>query len=203
MAFLNNLANLVLIPLITFFLLKDKDQFLTVFSNLLPEAHRPTWATVLSRIDRMLAAYFRGTAIVGLVTAVVSFIGFALIGMPYAVLLSIIRGVGILVPYLGFVISIIPPLILAALSPDPWMMVLGVAILFAVTELLQGFVLVPTIIGSAIDLHALTVLLAILVGGTTLGLWGIILALPAAAIIKILITEGAAARRASGDIDAS
>ena len=100
-------------------------------------------------------------------------------------------------------ISIIPPLILAALSPDPWMMCLGVAILFAVTELLQGFVLVPTIIGSAIDLHELTVLLAILVGGTTLGLWGIILALPAAAIIKILITEGAAARRASGDIDAS
>lgn len=67
-------------------------------------------------------------------------------------------------------------------------MPLGVAILFAVTEVLQGFVLMPTIIGSAIDLHELTVLLAILVGGTPLGLWGIVFALPAAAIIKITLT---------------
>jgi predicted PurR-regulated permease PerM len=74
-------------------------------------------------------------------------------------------------------------------------MILGTVILFAVTEVLQGFVLTPIIIGSAIELHELTVLFAILVGGTTLGLWGIILALPAAAIIKILATEALLVRQ--------
>lgn len=194
-AFLTNLANIVLIPLIAFFLLKDKIAFLTGFQDLFPTAHQVTWERALRRIDRMLAAYFRGTAIVGVAITIVSLIGFTVIGMPYALLLSVIRGVGILIPYLGFVISIIPPLVLAALSSDPWMMILGTVILFAVTEVLQGFVLTPIIIGSAIELHELTVLFAILVGGTTLGLWGIILALPAAAIIKILATEALLVRQ--------
>ncbi len=193
--FVSNVANLVLIPLITFFFLKDKDRFLRSFHDALPLAHRPTWEKALARIDRMLAAYFRGSAIVGLIIAIVSFVGFLLIGMPYALLFSLVRGIAILIPYLGFVVSIIPLLILAAVSPDPLMMFLGVVILFAATEFLQGFVLTPIIIGNAIDLHELTVLLAIFVGGMALGLWGIVFALPAAAIIKIVLTEALAARR--------
>lgn len=187
--FITNLVNIVLIPLIAFFLLKDKSAWLAGFYSLLPDARRDDWERVVDRINRMLAGYFRGTAIVGVVITVVSFIGFTIIGMPYALLLSVIRGIGILIPYVGFVFSIIPPLILAAISEEPWTMVIGIAVLFAATEFLQGFVLVPIIVGNAVDLHELTVMFALLVGGTLFGLWGIILALPAAAMIKIIAVE--------------
>lgn len=187
--FITNLVNIFLIPLIAFFLLKDKSAWLAGFYSLLPDARRDDWERVVDRINRMLAGYFRGTAIVGVAITVVSFIGFTVIGMPYALLLSVIRGIGILIPYVGFVFSIIPPLILAAISPEPWAMVIGIVVLFAATEFLQGFVLVPIIVGNAVDLHELTVMFALLVGGTLFGLWGIILALPAAAMIKIIAAE--------------
>lgn len=187
--FLTNLVNIILIPLIVFFLLKDKDAWFDGLYSIIPARSRPAWERVMDRINRMLAGYFRGTAIVGVVITIVSFIGFTVIGMPYALLLSVVRGIGILIPYVGFVFSIIPPLILAALSNDPWVMVIGIVVLFAATEFLQGFVLVPTIIGNAIDLHELTVMFALLVGGMAFGLWGIILSLPAAAMIKIIAVE--------------
>lgn len=181
------LLYLVLVPVLVFFLLKDKKQLLAWFASLLPR-ERTLAERVWQEMDRQIGNYVRGKfaeiVIVGLVTYVV----FALMGLQYAMLLAVLVGLSVIVPYIGAVVVTFPVLLIAVFqwgwSADFAYLMLA----YAIIHTLDGFVLVPWLFSEAVNLHPIAIIVAILMFGGIWGFWGVFFAIPLATLVKVLIT---------------
>lgn len=142
---------------------------------------RPFWGII---INWKISQYIRGQITVAFFVGLMFWIGFAIIGLEYAVLLAILAGVLNLVPYLGSFIAMIP-IVLVALVASPFMLV-KVLIVFAVEQLLEGRIIQPLIIGSSLKIHPVTIIIVLLTAGKLFGIPGVILGIPAYAVLKII-----------------
>jgi len=181
------LGYVVLTPVLGYYLLRDYDRITERVRELIPPRKRPTWTAFLAEYDTLLSRYLRGqlltAAVVGVLTALLLWI----VRFPYAGLVGAVAGVFNLVPYLGLVVSLVPALLIALLSGSVLVSLLKIAIVFAVVQILEGSVLSPRIVGGSVGLHPVWVILALAVGGFFLGLVGLLLAVPAAVLIKLLL----------------
>lgn len=187
MAILQWLANLVLVPVLTFYLLRDWDLIVARFRELLPRRYAQKLTTLSLECDEMLAAFVRGQLMVMLALATIYTIGLALIGLEFALLLGVVAGIVSFVPYLGLIVGIVLAGAAAFFQFHEWLPVLMVAGVFGIAQMIEGMVLTPRFVGERIGLHPVAVLFAVMAGTQLFGFTGILLALPVAAVIMVLL----------------
>lgn len=177
--------NLILIPVVTFYLLCDWERLMRGVKGILPRSAAPTIIRLSKECDLVLGAFFRGQLLVMLFIAVFYSIGLSLIGLNIGIILGIILGIISIVPYLGVVIGVASASIAAYVQFRYFQPVFFVWILFLVGQLVDSFFVTPHLVGDRIGLHPVIVIFAILAGGSLFGFLGVLLALPIAAVIMV------------------
>ena len=178
--------SLFLIPILTFYLLRDWDTIMAHIGALIPSQQRETVVRLATETDEVLGAFLRGQLMVMFSLAVIYSAGLALAGVPFAVAIGVVSGLVSFVPYLGFVFGIALALLTVALEPQLWQIV-GVFATFAIAQMIEGSILTPKLVGDRIGLHPVIVIFAVAAGGQLFGFFGILLALPAAAVLSVLV----------------
>ncbi|MTD31466.1 AI-2E family transporter [Planomicrobium sp. YIM 101495] len=185
--FLLNLAVvLIVVPFILFFLLKDDDKFIPATIKYLPEDRRPEGEKLMRDVDKTLSDYIVGQVTVALIVGVLMYIGYLIIDIDYALALAIFAMFLIIVPFLGPLIGIMPALAVSLMNGD-WFMALKVVIVLLVVQQLEGNLITPNIMGSRLNIHPLTIILLLLVAAALYGFVGILVAIPAYAVLKTLL----------------
>lgn len=181
---LSQLLNLVLLPFISFYLLKDFPVILKKCLSAFPGEQREVIGEYFGRVDDVVGSYLRGTLIVAVVQAALTTAGLLVLGIQYAVLLGILTGVLNLIPYVGFYTSLVFAIMAAFLSGDPMVLkVVSVIILYLVLNFVETTVWSPKIVGSKVGLHPVVMILSFVVFGYFLGFVGLIIAIPATALL--------------------
>ncbi len=179
--------NLVLVPVVTFYLLRDWDKLIDGIQNLLPRRHEPLISRLSSQIDDVLGAFIRGQLVVMLALGMIYAIGLWAIGLDLAIIIGLIAGLLSIVPYLGTFVGVVAALIAALFQFQDIVHLLLVAGVFVIGQTLEGMVLTPKLVGDQIGLHPVAVIFAVLAGGQLAGFLGILLALPVAAALNVLV----------------
>lgn len=180
------LVLLVLIPVLVFFLLKDKRLLIDWFKAYLPtERHLVT--SVWAEVEAQIANYVRGKAGEIVIVGAVSYITFVALGLQYAALLATMVGFSVLIPYIGAAV-ITAPIAFVAYFQWGWSWEFGqVMIAYAIIQALDGNVLVPLLFSEALNLHPVAIIVAILVFGGLWGFWGIFFAIPLATLVQAVL----------------
>ena len=181
------LTNLVLVPVVAFYLLRDWDRLVATIDRMLPRSIQPTIAHLARESDAILGAFVRGQLLVMLALGAFYGSGLAVMGLSVGPLIGMVAGLLSFVPYLGFIIGFVAAIIAALVQFGDWAHVLMVCGVFVVGQLLEGYVLVPKLVGDKIGLHPVAVIFAVMAGGYLFGFLGVLLALPAASVILVLL----------------
>ena len=187
MALVALLANLVLIPVVTFYLLRDWDKLLNSIHDLLPRVWETTVVKLVKESDVVLGAFLRGQLLVMLALACIYSMGLWWVGLELALIIGLVAGLVSFVPYLGFIIGILLAGTAAMMQFHDPVYLLLVAAVFGVGQALEGMLLTPMLVGDKIGLHPVAVIFAVMAGGTLFGFVGVLLALPVAAIVMVLL----------------
>ena len=179
--------SLFLIPILTFYLLRDWDWIIERIAALIPSAQRNTVFLLARETDDVLGAFLRGQILVMFALSLIYTLGLSIVGVKYAIAIGVVAGLVSFVPYLGFVFGIGLAGITVVLEPEPLLRLLGVIATFTVGQLIEGSLLTPKLVGDRIGLHPVIVIFAIAAGGQLFGFFGILLALPAAAVLSVLV----------------
>jgi len=179
--------NLILIPVVTFYLLCDWTKFVKGIQNLLPRNIEPTAMKLLSECDEVLSAFFRGQLLVMLALSVMYSISLTLIGLQISLIIGIIAGLASIVPYLGFIVGVSIATVAALIQFHSFSSVLLVWAIFVIIHAIENMFLTPTLVGTKIGLHPVAVIFAILAGGCLFGFFGVLVALPVAAVIMVFL----------------
>lgn len=179
---------LVLVPLLVFFFLKDKDEMTSWVMSFLPE-ERPFIDTVLGEMNVQISNYVRGKAIEILIVGGVTYIALVIMGVQYAALLGLLVGLSVVIPYIGATIVTIPVALVAYFqfgwgSEFAWVM-----IIYGLIQAVDGNVLVPLLFSEAVNLHPVAIITAVLVFGGLWGVWGVFFAIPLATLVKAMMTS--------------
>lgn len=179
--------NLLLIPVVTFYLLRDWDTLIGHARDLLPRRYEPTIVRLAREANEVLSAFLRGQFSVMLVLGAIYTMGLWLVGLHLAMLVGMTAGLISFIPYMGAIVGILSGCVAAIVQfGDVWS-VLPVLAVFAVGQLLEGTVLTPKLVGDRIGLHPVAVIFAVLAGGRLFGFLGVLLALPVASVVMVLI----------------
>ncbi|MBT2116050.1 AI-2E family transporter [Dyella sp. LX-66] len=181
------MTNLVLIPVVAFYLLRDWDRLVAWVDNMLPRSIEPTIAHLARESDLVLGAFVRGQLLVMLALGIFYGAGLSLLGLSVGPLIGMVAGLLSFVPYLGFIVGFGSALIAVLVQYGDWTHVSLVVVVFVIGQLLEGYVLVPRLVGEKIGLHPVAVIFAVLAGGYLFGFLGILLALPAASVILVVL----------------
>lgn len=179
--------NLVLIPVVTFYLLRDWDRLTARLAVLVPRTGAPTVTRLTRECDEVLGAFLRGQLLVMVSLAILYSLGLSLIGLDSAVAIGVIAGLLSFVPYLGVITGVVLALLAALLQGQGWALPVEVIVVFIIGQMLSDFVLTPRFVGERIGLHPVLVIFAVLVGGELFGFTGVLLALPVAAAGTVLL----------------
>ncbi|HSJ09943.1 MAG TPA: AI-2E family transporter [Longimicrobiales bacterium] len=194
---LSLLGFVVLVPVLVIYLLRDFDHMIVRAGELVPKDRREGWLGFMREYDGLLSRFLRGQVIAASIVGVMTWLGLWIAGVPYSGLVGAIAGVFNLVPYLGLVVSIGPVLIIALISGSFLTIVVKAGIVFAIVQGIDGSITGPRIVGSSVGLHPVWVLLALAVGSSLFGFVGLLVAMPAAVLIKLLLREAVVRYRAS------
>ena len=186
-ALLGWVANLVLLPVLTFFFLRDWDLFVERAAALVPRDH----AVVASRLARessdVLGGFLRGQLLVMLALGVLYAVGLIAVGLDLGILVGVLAGLLTFVPYLGPTTIVVLGGVAALVQFGDWQHLAGVGAVFAVGQVVESYWLTPKLVGDRIGLHPVAVIFAVLAGGTLFGFLGMLLALPVAAVANVLL----------------
>jgi len=191
-------ANLVLIPVLTFYLLRDWDNLVAGIHALLPRSIEPTVSGLARESDEMLGAFLRGQILVMAGLSAIYTSGLMLVGLDFALLIGLFAGLVSFVPYLGLIIGILFAGIAAIMQFKGVDMLPWVVLVFVVGQLVEGMFLTPKLVGDRIGMHPVAVIFAIMAGGQLYGFFGILLALPVASVVMVLVRHALLRYRASG-----
>lgn len=187
LALLGLIANIVLIPVLTFYLLRDWDVMVQQIRELFPRRLEPHLLRLARESDQVLGAFLRGQLTVMVCLGTVYALGLWIVGLDFALLIGMIAGLVSFVPYLGFIVGIVLAGIAAYVQFQELLPLLWVAMVFGLGQTLEGMLLTPLLVGDKIGLHPVAVIFAVLAGGQLFGFVGILLALPVAAVIMVLL----------------
>lgn len=181
------LANLVLIPVVFFYMLRDWDVMIAKLNRLLPRDVESKVSLLTQECDEVLGAFIKGQFMVMLALGIVYSIGLWLVGLELALILGMLAGLASIVPYMGFIVGIIATAIAAMVQFNDPSILIWVTLVFAVGQALEGMVLTPLMVGDKIGLHPVAVIFAIMAGGQLFGFIGILIALPVAAVVMVFL----------------
>ncbi|MEQ5800965.1 AI-2E family transporter [Halomonas sp. H10-9-1] len=177
---------LVLVPILVFFLLKDRERLVDFILSLLPRK-RTLMTRIWHEMDSQIANYVRGKFIEIMIVGTVAFVTFAFFGLPYTALLSVMVGFSVLVPYIGAAVATLPVAAVAGFHFGMTDEFLYVLVAYGVIQALDGNVLVPVLFSEAVNLHPVSIIVAVLFFGGIWGFWGIFFAIPLATLLKALV----------------
>jgi predicted PurR-regulated permease PerM len=186
--------NLVMIPVFTFYFLRDFDKMRLALVEYLPSHNRDWTLERIRRMDEVVGAWFRGQVEVACILAGLYAVGLAItfgvtgIGATSGIAIGLMAGILNIIPYFGFVIGFGLSVLISVISWEPAALV-GVLITFAVVQGLEGYVITPRVVGEKVGLSPVVVIIALLLGGELLGLLGVLLALPVAGIARVLLPD--------------
>lgn len=186
-ALLALLGTLMLVPVVTVYLLLDWPRLLAAIDSLLPRRYAEEVRTVARESDEALSAFLRGQMLVILVLAVLYSLALSLIGLRSGVFIGTVAGLLSFVPYLGLVVGLSAALIAAWIEIGALWALAAVAGAFALIQIFESLWLTPKLIGEKVGLHPLAVIFAVLAGGQLFGFFGVLLALPVAAVLAVLV----------------
>lgn len=186
-ALLGWIANIVLLPVLTFFFLRDWDLFVDRVAALVPRDHAETVSRLAQESSVVLGAFLRGQLLVMVVLGVLYGFGLSLVGLNLGILIGIVAGVLTFVPYLGPATVIVLGGIAVLVQFGDWQHLVGVLAVFGIGQVIESYWLTPKLVGDRIGLHPVVVIFAVLAGGQLFGFLGMLLALPVAAIANVLL----------------
>ena len=183
------IVNLVLVPILTFYFLRDWDVLVARVSQLIPRDHYATVTRLARESDESLAAFLRGQFLVMLAQGAFYAIGLQLIGLRLGILVGLIAGLISFVPYLGATVGLIMMLLAAVVQAQgfDWQLLILGTIVFTAGQLFESYVLTPRLVGDRIGLHPVAVIFAVMAGGQLFGFVGMLIALPVAAVANVLL----------------
>lgn len=177
---------LVLVPVLVFFFLKDKQKILGWFSGYLPRDHALV-TKVWHEVDAQMGNFVRGKALEILIVGVVAYMTFSLLGLEFAILLATMVGFSVLIPYIGAAVVTIPIGLVAFFQWGPSAELAYVLIAYAVIQALDGNALVPVLFSEVVNLHPVAIIAAVLVFGGIWGMWGLFFAIPLATLVHAVL----------------
>ncbi len=186
-ALFTGIANLLLVFIVSFYLLRDWDKLIENIRQLLPRNKEKLISSLAKQSDEVLGAFFRGQLLVVLALAIVYSVGLSIVGLDLAILIGLLAGAVSFVPYLGFIIGIVAASIAALMQFHDVTYLLYVFLVFGVGQALEGMLLTPILVGDKIGLHPVAVIFAVLAGGQLFGFFGVLCALPVAAVLAVII----------------
>ena len=186
-ALLGWIANIVLLPVLTFFFLRDWDLLVERVAALVPRDHTTTVTRLARESSEVLGGFLRGQLLVMLILGVLYGLGLWAVGLDLGILIGIIAGLLTFVPYLGPATVVVLGGIATLVQFGDWQHLAGVAVVFTVGQVIESYWLTPKLVGDRIGLHPVAVIFAVLAGGTLFGFLGMLLALPVAAIANVLL----------------
>ena len=183
------IGNLLLIPVVGFYLLRDWDLMMAKLRGLLPRNREGLVLKLTGECHEVLGAFIRGQLLVMLALGVIYSVGLMAIGLDLGLLIGLLAGLASIVPYMGFVVGFGSAVAAALFQFGGFELypLIGVAVVFGIGQLLEGMLLTPLLVGDRIGLHPVAVIFAILAGGQLFGFTGVLLALPVAAVIMVLL----------------
>jgi len=184
-----NLFNLLLAPILVFFMLYYKLEAMDGIARWLPSAQRDFLLAVGREVNRSIGGFIRGQVIVSVIVAVLSLIAMLLLNVQHPVFCAIFAGLASIIPFIGVVIATLPPLFFAFAEFQSGFIMLQVVVAFSVIYFLEGYVIKPLVFKESMDLNPLVTIIMIMALGELLGFWGILLAVPITGAIKIFFTQ--------------
>jgi putative permease len=178
---------LILVPLMVFFFLKDKQDLLRYFASFLPKERRMA-IQVGKEMNQQIFNYIRGKVIEILIVGTASTIAFMFLGLNYAVLLGVLVGLSVLVPYVGATVVTIPVCLVALFQFGTSSEFGYVMLAYGIIQALDGNVIVPLLFSEAVNLHPVTIIIAVIFFGGLWGFWGVFFAIPLATLVKAVTT---------------
>ncbi len=181
------IINLLLVPVVLFYLLRDWHVLLARLHELLPRRIEPEAVKLIGAVDEVLGAFFRGQLLVMLALGVIYTVGLWLVGLDLALLIGMLAGLVSFVPYLGLIVGVVAAGIAALLQFQELLPLVYVLAVFGVAQVLESVLLTPWLLGERIGLHPVAVIFAVMAGGQLFGFLGVLLALPVAAMVVVLL----------------
>jgi predicted PurR-regulated permease PerM len=185
----SSLVGLLVIPILSYYLLVEFDRIVARAGEWIPPRHRPYVFAKARTVDALVSGFLRGQLLVAAILGALYAVGFAVIGIDLAIGVGLLAGVMSLVPYLGSVIAVTTASALCVLKFGIDVHLLAVLGWYTVVQNLEGFVLSPRIVGHSVGLHPAAVIVALLIGGDLFGFLGLLIAVPAAAVLKVFAGE--------------
>lgn len=183
---IQRLSMILLMPILTFYWLKDWPKFVRAFNQLIPKRNDDLWTELSRNINKALMNFVLGQGIVCLTLAVCYSIGLSIVGLPHAILIGIGVGFAAFIPYVGVLSGLIASIFIALFYFNTWTSVLHVLIVFGIIQSFEGAILSPRVLGSKLGISPAWIIFALFAGGHLFGFWGIMLAAPAAAILSVV-----------------
>lgn len=180
-------ANLMLVPVVTFYLLRDWDDLVAWIRGMIPPRLLPKTDELARETDAVLGAFIRGQLAVMAALGVLYSVGLALAGLKLALVIGVISGLVSFVPYLGFAFGILAASLAMVVQTQELLPLVWVAVVFGIGQVVESGVLTPNLVGDKIGLHPVAVIFAVMAGGQLFGFIGVLLALPAAAVLAVLM----------------
>lgn len=189
MALISWVTYMSLVPVVTFYLLLDWQRLLENVTTLIPRAWVDDTRRLAGRCNEVLSAFLRGQLLVMLCLGGIYALGLSLLGLNVGLIIGVIAGLASIVPFLGFIVGISIALAVALFQIGTLWSIIGVVAVFAIGQTVESVVLQPKLLGDKIGLHPVAVIFAVLAGGELFGFMGVLLALPAAAVVMVLLRE--------------
>jgi predicted PurR-regulated permease PerM len=186
------LAWLLLVPVVTFYLLRDWDMLVEQLRALIPPRFEPTTVALARECDEVLAAFLRGQLLVMLALGLIYSVGLWIVGLEFALLIGMFAGLVSFVPYLGSIVGILVAGVVALMQFQDAIHVFYVLAVFGVGQAIEGMVLSPWLVGERIGMHPVGVIFAVMAGGQLFGFFGVLVALPAAAVLTVILRHARA-----------
>lgn len=178
--------SIFIIPILVLFLLKDHKKILEWFNNIMPEKMR-FWKNIWIEINKQIENYIRGKIIEIIIITIANYILFKIYKISYADLLSLMVGLSVIIPYIGAIMVSIPVILISAVQLGISQEFFYIAIIYTTIQLLDGNILVPLLFSEAVNLHPISIIIAVIVFGSTLNIYGVFFAIPFAIVIKAII----------------
>lgn len=183
---LSSLVNVVTVPVLMFYFMKDAEEIKSFFTRMIFPRHRPYVLPLARDVEGVLGSFIRGQLLVALSVVIMASIGLLIVGVPYWIIFGIIAGFADLIPYVGPFIGALPPIIFT-LATDP-SKAIWVAVVFVIAQQLESSVVSPKIVGESVGLHPAMIIFVLLLGGALFGFVGLLTAVPLAGIILVIIS---------------
>ncbi|RMG55859.1 MAG: AI-2E family transporter [Acidobacteria bacterium] len=182
-----NVLNVILIPVFTFYILRDLEHLRQGIERLIPHRFRSRASRLFDRAGRVVSNFVRGQLTVAVILSGLYAVGFFIAGAPLALSLGVLAGFGYLIPYIGTLTAFVFTVLLVLLTHPGFWPVIKVVLVYLAVQSMEGLYLTPRIMGERLKLHPMLVIVGVIIGGNLFGILGIILALPVMALAKVLL----------------